>query len=211
VCPPFVHVPVVASALDGSALALGAQDLCEYAPGAYTGEVAAEMLVELGVRWVLVGHSERQLEAVLAVMNEGVVRQPDDQVEGMYETADGAYVAVSLPADHGLGDLRAWCLAQPAAALIAAVQARGGAAAQACNVVDSAAGPTFADLEAHVASEHPVTGRENLVAAPWRVNQRRAPVRKPAPLMAEGNTYVLRDILGRSDADIAALRERQIA
>ncbi len=71
VCPPFVHVPAVAAALSGSALALGAQNLCEFEPGAYTGEVAAEMLLELGVRWVLVGHSERR--ALFGDSNERVL------------------------------------------------------------------------------------------------------------------------------------------
>ena len=59
-CPPFVHVHAVADVLAGTGLELGAQDLCEFERGAYTGEIAAEMLVELGVRYAIVGHSERR-------------------------------------------------------------------------------------------------------------------------------------------------------
>ena len=59
-CPPFVHLTQVGSALAASGLMLGAQDLCEFGLGAYTGEIAAEMLVDVGVRLVIVGHSERR-------------------------------------------------------------------------------------------------------------------------------------------------------
>ncbi|MGI9334494.1 MAG: triose-phosphate isomerase [Gammaproteobacteria bacterium] len=60
VCPAHPHIAAVADTLAGSAASVGAQDMCEHEPGAYTGEVAAEMLVELGCRYVLVGHSERR-------------------------------------------------------------------------------------------------------------------------------------------------------
>ena len=60
VCPPFVMLPAVATVLAGSEIGFGAQTVSEYAEGAYTGEVSAAMLVELGCRYVLVGHSERR-------------------------------------------------------------------------------------------------------------------------------------------------------
>ncbi len=60
VCPPFVYLSLVADALKGSPIALGAQNLAKEAPGAYTGEVAAEMLVDSGCKYVIVGHSERR-------------------------------------------------------------------------------------------------------------------------------------------------------
>jgi len=60
VCPPFPFLAAVGQALAGSRAALGAQD-CHSAPnGAHTGDVAAEMLRDIGCRFVIVGHSERR-------------------------------------------------------------------------------------------------------------------------------------------------------
>jgi len=59
VCPPFVDLVAVQSALQGSQLALGAQNLHWEASGAYTGEVSAPMLQGL-VTYVIIGHSERR-------------------------------------------------------------------------------------------------------------------------------------------------------
>ena len=60
VCPPFTALSEVAKAVRGSDIFLGAQDMSEHKPGAYTGEIAGEMLQELGVRYVILGHSERR-------------------------------------------------------------------------------------------------------------------------------------------------------
>ena len=60
VCVPFPYLGEVASRLQDSKLAWGAQNLSEHAQGAFTGEVSAPMLAEFGCRYVLVGHSERR-------------------------------------------------------------------------------------------------------------------------------------------------------
>jgi triosephosphate isomerase len=61
VCPPFVYLQEVARLLRDSALSLGAQDVCADAHGAFTGEVSAAMLKDVGCEYVIVGHSERRL------------------------------------------------------------------------------------------------------------------------------------------------------
>ncbi|MFR9503560.1 MAG: triose-phosphate isomerase [Rikenellaceae bacterium] len=60
VCPPFTHIAAVAEALKGSSIAVGAQNCAAETKGAYTGEVAASMIAELGCQYVILGHSERR-------------------------------------------------------------------------------------------------------------------------------------------------------
>ena len=60
VCPPFVYLRDVAEQLQGTTVALGAQNLSEQSAGAYTGEVSAAMLLDLACSYVIVGHSERR-------------------------------------------------------------------------------------------------------------------------------------------------------
>ena len=60
VAPPFVYLAGVIEALDGSPIQVGAQDVCERTEGAFTGEVSAPMLKDIGCDFTLVGHSERR-------------------------------------------------------------------------------------------------------------------------------------------------------
>jgi triosephosphate isomerase len=59
-CPPFVYLAEIARMLRGSAVKLGAQNVSAEGHGAYTGEVAASMLRDVGCDFVIVGHSERR-------------------------------------------------------------------------------------------------------------------------------------------------------
>ena len=60
VFPPFVYLSEVLRIVEGEAIAVGAQNVSAEAPGAFTGEVAAAMLKDLGCTHVIVGHSERR-------------------------------------------------------------------------------------------------------------------------------------------------------
>ena len=60
VCPPYPYLAQAVAALRGAAVAVGGQDLCAFKDGAYTGEVSASMLLDIGCAWVIVGHSERR-------------------------------------------------------------------------------------------------------------------------------------------------------
>lgn len=60
VCPPFVYLWEVARLLKASSVALGAQSVCAETLGAFTGEVCASMLKDVGCSYLIVGHSERR-------------------------------------------------------------------------------------------------------------------------------------------------------
>ncbi len=60
VCPPFPYLSQVGEALRGSPVALGAQNLYPEKEGAFTGEVSPTMLLDVGCRYVILGHSERR-------------------------------------------------------------------------------------------------------------------------------------------------------
>jgi triosephosphate isomerase len=60
VCPPFVYLQSVAKALSASSVAVGAQDIYFESKGAFTGEISASMLKDIGCAYVLCGHSERR-------------------------------------------------------------------------------------------------------------------------------------------------------
>ena len=60
VCPPYPYLASVSERLQGTGIAVGAQNVSEQPSGAFTGEVAASMLAECGCTHVLVGHSERR-------------------------------------------------------------------------------------------------------------------------------------------------------
>ena len=59
-CVPFLQIPAAVKAAKGTRIAIGAQN-CHFEPkGAYTGEISCEMLAEAGVKYVIIGHSERR-------------------------------------------------------------------------------------------------------------------------------------------------------
>jgi triosephosphate isomerase len=60
VCPPFVYLADVVRAVKDTPIVVGAQNVCAEPMGAFTGEVAAAMLRDVGCRYVIVGHSERR-------------------------------------------------------------------------------------------------------------------------------------------------------
>jgi len=70
VCVPYPYLSQARELLNGSNISWGAQDLCQFESGAYTGAVSASMLTDFGCRYVIVGHSERR--SVFGDTNETV-------------------------------------------------------------------------------------------------------------------------------------------
>ena len=60
VCPPSCYLDAVGAALKGSSVGLGGQNMCAEASGAFTGEVSAAMLLDVGCKYMILGHSERR-------------------------------------------------------------------------------------------------------------------------------------------------------
>ncbi len=58
--PPFTALRIVAEAIEGTGIGLGAQDVFWEEKGPYTGEISPAMLVDAGCEWVIIGHSERR-------------------------------------------------------------------------------------------------------------------------------------------------------
>ena len=82
ICPPFPYLNLVKQALFDSDIALGAQDCHEQEAGAYTGNVSADMLVEMGCTHAILGHSER--------------REYHDEVDGLVQAKALAALAKGL-------------------------------------------------------------------------------------------------------------------
>ncbi len=83
VCPPFTSLYIAANLLKDSKISLGAQNVFYEKEGAFTGEISPSMLKEIGVKYVIVGHSERRevgkeddemiARKVKAVIDEGMI------------------------------------------------------------------------------------------------------------------------------------------
>jgi len=82
--PPFLYLQAVDSVIDQSSLLLGAQDIWHEANGAFTGEVSAEMLKDIGVTSVLIGHSERR--HVLGESDAIIAKKMDASINGGFQT-----------------------------------------------------------------------------------------------------------------------------
>ena len=77
VCPPFVYLETVLNAVAGSSVKVGAQNLYPEPSGAFTGEISAPMLSDVGVTYAILGHSERR----------HILGETDDQVFSKLQAA----------------------------------------------------------------------------------------------------------------------------
>jgi len=60
VCTPFVMIPAAVCAMKDTGIGVGAQNLSQFESGAYTGEISAAQLTDIGTEYVIIGHSERR-------------------------------------------------------------------------------------------------------------------------------------------------------
>jgi triosephosphate isomerase len=97
ICPPFVYLYEAWRLLRDSALSLGAQDVCADTHGAFTGEISAAMLKDVGCEYVIVGHSERRL----------LYRESDQLVARKFATAHARGLVPILCVGEQLADREA--------------------------------------------------------------------------------------------------------
>jgi crotonobetainyl-CoA:carnitine CoA-transferase CaiB-like acyl-CoA transferase len=125
-------------------------------------------------------------------------------------TGDGQHVCVDWRSRMPAVDferISATAASQSADRVIAAFEAAG---AQAVRVIERPAefGAGAAHEDTLLPTVHPITGPENIVAAPWWIDGRRSPLRKTAPTLGEGNAYVLGKLLGWAPEDYESLEGR---
>ena len=110
-CPPAVYLSAVARRLEGGEILLGAQNVCERSDGAFTGELSAEMLVDVGCAFVIVGHSERRAGCP----------ESDEAVARKYRRAREAGLAPILCVGESLAEREAGHSAEVVARQLSAV------------------------------------------------------------------------------------------
>jgi len=86
ICPPFVYIPGVVEAMKDSNIAVGAQNMYFEDKGAFTGEISALMLKDIGCRYVILGHSERRhvLGESDQLINAKIIKALADGLEVMF-------------------------------------------------------------------------------------------------------------------------------
>lgn len=67
IAPPFLHIPAVQELLNNKNIHIAAQNSSSFGYGAYTGEISSLHIKDIGVNWVILGHSERR-----SILNESV-------------------------------------------------------------------------------------------------------------------------------------------
>lgn len=125
VCVPYPYLTQAQSALQGSGVAWGAQDVSEHAQGAFTGEVSAAMLADFGCRYVIVGHSERR----------ALYGDTDATVAAKFEAAAKQGLQPILCVGETLAEREAGIQADVVCRQLDAVSGRVGAAAVAAAVI----------------------------------------------------------------------------
>lgn len=61
ICPPFTLIDSIYNKLSNSIIHIGAQNMSHEKRGPYTGEISSSMLIDLGCKWIILGHSERRI------------------------------------------------------------------------------------------------------------------------------------------------------
>lgn len=145
--------------------------------------------------------NDKELGALAASL--GLETEFETNDTSILATNDKKFICVAWPKDMPASDVE--CLSAKASDLTCqqARQLLGRAGIQCVRVIEQPAevGAGAADEGTLISTIHPTTGPEKIVAAPWWIDGQRAPLRKTAPTLGEGNDYVLGNLLGWSPED----------
>jgi crotonobetainyl-CoA:carnitine CoA-transferase CaiB-like acyl-CoA transferase len=124
-------------------------------------------------------------------------------------TGDGQYLCVVLRQQPAQAEFERACASAATLPAELAIAVFEGIGARAVRIIERPAefGAGGALEGTLIPTVHPVTGPENIVAAPWWIDGARAPLRKTAPTLGEGNAYVLGKLLGWKPEDSEALKD----
>ncbi len=144
-----------------------------------------------------------QIEAAGTLIGTHIPGLPTTQ-HAIVRADDGTEIAISVPpvTEVDLETVQLEFNGMSKATIVSSCRARDIQSAEVLALEDTDADSIFGACSAWLASSHPYTGSERIVAAPWRLNGRRPGLRKTAPLLGEGNDYVLRRVLGLTDEEI---------
>ncbi len=151
-----------------------------------------------------------QIEAVATLV--GSPTPPQTKLDAIVATGDKKFIAISVPvgAFANVTALRHAMNGMTYHEIVRRCDDLGGYTSDLLELDETDGAQEFADCSGWLPSSHPYTGDEMLVAAPWRVDGRRPRLRKPAPLLGEGDDFVLRRILLLDDAEIAQLNTADV-
>lgn len=151
-----------------------------------------------------------QIEAAAALA--GTPTLPEKTLGDILTASDGTFIAVTVPvtAFSDLTALRDAFSGLSRAEIMDSCSNLGGHTADLLALEDTQNAEVFADCSGYIASNHPYTGDEMLVASPWRINGARPQLRKNAPLLGGEDEIILQKTLGLEEDAISDLKNKQV-
>jgi benzylsuccinate CoA-transferase BbsF subunit len=103
-----------------------------------------------------------------------------------------------------------WTLSHSNYEVMDILQKAGVAAAPCLDLTERFSDPHFAEREVHLQVEHPATGVDIIAGIPFKLSVTPGAVRRPAPMLGQHNDYVFRELLGKSESEMAQLVEEKV-
>jgi crotonobetainyl-CoA:carnitine CoA-transferase CaiB-like acyl-CoA transferase len=103
-----------------------------------------------------------------------------------------------------------WTLSYSNYEVMDILQKAGVAAAPCLDLTERFSDPHYAERGSHLQVEHPATGVDIIAGIPFKLGATPGEVRRPAPMLGQHNDYVFRELMGKSESEIARLIEEKV-